>query len=69
MRCASCDVDLNGARPTIVDGAAYCCAGCAGGGPCTCSYEEEHLRLARYGLGWRVQVRDLLDRYERTEFS
>lgn len=69
MKCASCDIDLAGAQPVAVGGTLFCCRGCADGGPCTCSYEEEHLRISRLGLGWRVQVRDLLDHYERTEFS
>ncbi len=27
-------------RPTIIDGAAYCCLGCSRGGPCTCDYSR-----------------------------
>ena len=69
MRCSSCDIDLTGVRPIAVDGRSYCCSGCAEGGPCICTYEDEHLRLSRNGYGWRVMVGELLDRYERTEFS
>ena len=36
-RCASCDIELH-KLPLIVEGSAYCCQGCANGGPCVCSY-------------------------------
>ena len=36
-RCASCDIELP-KSPIVVEGSAYCCGGCAEGGPCVCSY-------------------------------
>jgi hypothetical protein len=38
--CASCEADA-GPRPTFHLGLAFCCAGCAADGPCTCSYDLE----------------------------
>ena len=38
--CATCEADA-GARPTFHLGLAFCCAGCAADGPCTCSYDLE----------------------------
>lgn len=35
--CANCEQQLTG-QPFHFDGRPYCCAGCAGGGPCTCTY-------------------------------
>lgn len=69
MRCSSCDIELSDGRVVVVDGRTYCCSGCAAGGPCVCTYEDEHLRLSRTGRGWRVMVGELLDRYEWSEFS
>lgn len=39
-RCASCEDRITG-RPVYRMDEAYCCAGCAVGGPCTCSYDVE----------------------------
>jgi hypothetical protein len=36
--CATCDLAIPWA-PTRDAGQAYCCGGCAAGGPCTCSYD------------------------------
>ena len=38
-RCSSCDIELPGGAPTI-HGEAFCCRGCAAGGPCVCTYDE-----------------------------
>ncbi|HET9682161.1 MAG TPA: hypothetical protein VFP19_08990 [Candidatus Limnocylindrales bacterium] len=38
--CASCDTLLTG-RPVYHMDETYCCLGCAEGGPCMCSYEED----------------------------
>ena len=38
--CATCEIAIAGS-PTYHDGIAFCCAGCAAGGPCICSYDEE----------------------------
>jgi hypothetical protein len=38
--CASCMVPI-AHQPTFHVGLAFCCAGCAAGGPCLCSYDLE----------------------------
>lgn len=38
--CANCYIPIAG-TPVMVDGEAYCCRGCAAGGPCICSYSNE----------------------------
>ncbi len=38
--CASCDGMISG-RPVYRMDEAYCCLGCAVGGPCTCTYEQD----------------------------
>lgn len=35
--CANCDIEFFWS-PTTVQGATYCCTGCAAGGPCDCDY-------------------------------
>jgi hypothetical protein len=37
-RCANCGVEIPW-RPTFHRNSAYCCGGCAQGGPCYCSYD------------------------------
>jgi len=37
LRCANCGIPIRW-LPTRVDGAVYCCVGCAAGGPCSCDY-------------------------------
>ena len=39
LRCANCDIEIRW-PPTIVQGKAYCCTGCAAGGPCNCDYSQ-----------------------------
>ena len=39
LRCANCDIEILW-TPTIARGAAYCCTGCAAGGPCSCDYSQ-----------------------------
>ncbi|HEU0001549.1 MAG TPA: hypothetical protein VFQ36_11645 [Ktedonobacteraceae bacterium] len=39
LRCANCDIEILW-TPTIARGAAYCCTGCAAGGPCNCDYSQ-----------------------------
>ncbi len=39
LHCANCDIDILW-TPTIVQGKAYCCTGCAAGGPCNCDYSQ-----------------------------
>jgi hypothetical protein len=38
--CASCDGAITG-EPVYRRDGAYCCLGCADGGPCACSYEQD----------------------------
>jgi hypothetical protein len=38
--CASCDGVITG-RPIYRMDEAYCCTGCAFGGPCMCTYEAD----------------------------
>ncbi len=38
-RCANCDIEIAWA-PIVSSGLAYCCLGCAQGGPCSCDYSE-----------------------------
>jgi hypothetical protein len=38
--CATCDIEIAGPA-TFHVGLPFCCAGCAAGGPCTCSYDRE----------------------------
>lgn len=37
-RCVNCGLEIGWAA-VVVDGKPYCCAGCAQGGPCYCSYD------------------------------
>ncbi len=47
-RCASCDIEID-RLPLIVEGMAYCCHGCAKGGPCLCSYVGGQAKYPRNG--------------------
>ncbi len=38
--CPSCEAGFT-SPPIFVADVAYCCAGCADGGPCICSYEQD----------------------------
>ncbi len=38
--CASCDGAITD-RPVYRKDEAYCCLGCAGNGPCICTYEQD----------------------------
>ena len=44
--CVSCELEIDGA-PTFHLGLAFCCAGCAANGPCTCSYDRESVDASR----------------------
>lgn len=39
LHCANCDIEILW-PPTMVQGKAYCCTGCAAGGPCSCDYSQ-----------------------------
>lgn len=49
-RCASCDIEIS-KTALVVSGLAYCCRGCAVGGPCVCSYVGDLARYPRNGHG------------------
>ena len=38
--CVTCEATTP-ADPTFHLGLPFCCAGCAAGGPCTCSYDDQ----------------------------
>jgi hypothetical protein len=48
--CASCDGRITD-RPVYAMDEAYCCHGCAQGGPCVCSYETDLADDGVDGLG------------------
>lgn len=60
MRCGSCEIELTGS-PLLVDGKAFCCAGCAEGGPCTCTYEGDQGRYPHNGHSDPMVVQDLFE--------
>ena len=39
LRCVNCDIEILW-TPTIARGMAFCCTGCAAGGPCNCDYSQ-----------------------------
>jgi hypothetical protein len=53
--CASCEGVITG-RPVYRTDEAYCCIGCAGRGPCICTYEAD-LCDGVSGLGLPFAVR------------
>lgn len=62
-RCANCHLEITW-EPILVQGQAYCCGGCAQGGPCYCSYdppEPQQPTVARH-TGTRVSRRVIQDR-------
>ena len=48
--CASCEGRITGAAVYLMD-EAYCCIGCAHGGPCVCTYEPDMAGDGVTGLG------------------
>ena len=60
MRCESCDIELGGGVVVTVGGRSFCCAGCAEGGPCGCSYEGQGLSPSRNGHADPVVTREFL---------
>lgn len=62
--CASCDVGIIG-EPVFHVGLPFCCAGCAAGGPCMCSYDvreaESASRPAFHAVHTVDDVQDILD--------
>jgi 6-pyruvoyltetrahydropterin/6-carboxytetrahydropterin synthase len=43
--CANCFIDFAW-QPVMLEDEAFCCAGCAQGGPCICTYREEPVTAA-----------------------
>lgn len=62
MKCESCDIEITGV-PLLLSDDPYCCAGCAHGGPCVCSYDEQQQRFMRKGRA-SVLIGELLSRYD-----
>jgi len=62
--CDSCRIRID---PDCIriEGKLYCCAGCAAGGPCICTYEHGLGRYPPSHYARPVSLADLLDRYER----
>jgi hypothetical protein len=58
-RCFSCDIELSG-EPLMAAGRTYCCSGCAGGGPCSCTYEVRSVIPTTNGHTDPVLTRELL---------
>ena len=60
--CASCEIELVG-RPVYRLDEAYCCDGCAAGGPCMCTYESDLAEDAvdRIGLPFATPERAVDD--------
>ena len=43
LRCTNCDIPITWtATPVMKGGKPFCCDGCVHGGPCTCTYAEDH---------------------------
>ena len=62
--CASCDIKLGADSVRGSDG-LYCCTGCAGGGPCICTYEHDLGRYPPSRYAKPISISELLDRYDR----
>ena len=53
--CACCEFELT-TRPVYRHDEAYCCLGCAGGGPCVCTYEADLADDGVDGIGMPFAV-------------
>lgn len=58
--CASCEGEIT-ARPVYRTDEAYCCVGCAAGGPCVCNYEADLADDGVDGLGLMAPVAQRVD--------
>ena len=58
--CASCEGVITG-RPAYRMDEAYCCPGCAAGGPCVCNYEADLADDGVDGLGLMAPVEVRVD--------
>ena len=63
VTCGSCGIPLGGESVSSAD-EVYCCAGCAVGGPCICTYEQDLGRYPPVQYARPVSLSELLDRYE-----
>ena len=63
ITCDSCRIGL-GSEHLQLEEAFYCCAGCAAGGPCVCTYEHDLRRYPPALYALPVSLSELLDRYE-----
>jgi hypothetical protein len=63
--CDSCGIEIEAGPESITapDG-AFCCAGCARGGPCVCTYQHDLGRYPPSLYARPISLSDLLDRYE-----
>ena len=64
VNCESCQIAVPG-EPLRFEDRLYCCAGCAAGGPCVCTYEHDLGRYPPAHYARPVSLGELLDRYER----
>jgi len=62
--CDSCGIHV-GPECVQLEDKPFCCAGCAAGGPCICTYEHDLGRYPPSAYARPVSLADLLDRYER----
>lgn len=62
--CDSCNIRL-GPQVFSSQDKLYCCAGCAAGGPCLCSYQQDLGRYPPAHYARPVSLPELLDQYER----
>ena len=58
--CASCEGAIT-SRPVYRMDEAYCCHGCAGGGPCACNYEADLADDGVDGIGLMAPVEVRVD--------
>jgi hypothetical protein len=65
LNCLSCEIELEDA-PVLRDGGAFCCHGCAQGGPCVCTYDSYQRRVSSIGREKAVAIREILDAYSRS---
>jgi hypothetical protein len=69
-RCASCEGIITG-HPVYRMDEAYCCVGCAQGGPCVCTYEVDLADDGVDGLGlpFASSLAETADEYGLTASS
>jgi hypothetical protein len=64
--CESCGIKIApGPESVSTRDGAFCCAGCARGGPCVCTYEHDLGRYPPSHYAKPISLSDLLDRYEK----